>query len=174
MRLGANEVAFRCALKNLELCVTWDGRSAMTSDTELRPLLREQPLQRMRWFAALLGWRGLQLGSVCDFVVREGEKIPVVVIYYYTTDAKFFLQINTFPHGQTRTHRATVRADRYGIFHVGWRDFELNDDGAVLEAAERLKPWLGRRNFKDRKWRRRLATEHPELPIEQQGRKRRR
>jgi hypothetical protein len=89
-----------------------------------------------------------------------------VVVYYATTDPKFFIQINTYPHGQIRRHQATVRADRYDIFNVGWHDFELHDDERQFTAeAERLEPWLFRTQFKDRKWRKRLAEQNPDLPI---------
>ncbi len=145
----------------------------MITDCELHRRLSEQPLARMRYFAAILGWRGLQLEYVrlSDEEAARGQIPHGLVIYYITTDLKFNLQINTYPHGQCRIHKATVKADRYGIVHVGWHDFELHgDDQRLQQEVERLSPWLTRKNFKDRTWRRQFAKEHPELPIRQSRR----
>lgn len=140
----------------------------MTSDRELKRILNAQPLAQMQHFARELGWKGLRLEHAC-LSDDEASKAGVgsgVVIFYATTDPKFFLQINTWPHGQFGTHRATVRADRYGVFHVGWHEFVLHDDERLLAMeADRLKPWLFRRQFKDRKWRKVLAQQNPQLPI---------
>lgn len=122
----------------------------------------------MQQFAELLDWRGLRLRYVC---LREDEAaraiVPSgVVIFYQTTDDKFNLQINTYPHGQCRQHQATVKAERYGIGHVGWHEFELfDDDDAVRHEADRLRPWLDRRMFRDVDRRRQLLIAHPELSL---------
>ncbi len=140
----------------------------MISHGELQRIRSAQPLGRMRDLAARLGWRGLELEHV-RLRDAEAERANIangIVIFYMTTDLKFNLQINTYPHGQCRTHRATVKADRYGIVNVGWHDFVLHDDDSALDQEiARMHPWLYRSHFKDPVWRRRLAREHPELPI---------
>ena len=132
-----------------------------------REILAQQPLARMRHFASLLGWRGLRLFShrIPEEALGPEVNIPDgIVIYYDTSDLKFSLQINTFPHGQTRFHSATVKADRYGILHTGWQPIELFDEDEPLMAeAQRLQPLLGRHLFKDRQWRWSFALQHPEL-----------
>jgi hypothetical protein len=138
----------------------------MISDQQKQEILERQPLQRMQYFAALLGWRGLQLESVRLPEVSAKDNIPDgIVIYYATTDRKFFLQINTWPHGQTRKYSATVRADRYGIPNIGWHPFELFEDGRIESETQRLMAILHRKLFKDGLWRRQLALRSPELGI---------
>jgi len=138
----------------------------MISDTEIQRVLERQPLTKMQLFASLLGWNGLRLEHVRLPDKEQASTGVGVVIFYMTTDPKFNLQINTFPHGQYRRHRATVNAERYSIIHVGWHDFELaDDDQSLLVEAERLKPWLYRPQFKRRNWCRQFINAHPELAI---------
>ena len=82
------------------------------SDPDLRRILTAQPLAKMQSFAALLGWKGLRLECVLlDDAEASRANVPHgVVIYYMTTDDKFHIQINTYPHGQVRLHQATVKA----------------------------------------------------------------
>ena len=134
--------------------------------------------------SALRGVAGIGVGQsnplVRDDVTRriaaktQHSAVGAYASFSGPTDLKFNLQINTYPHGQCRQHRATVKANRYGIVHVGWHEFELHDEDERLhEEIERLSPWLKRRNFKDPKWRRRLAQEHPELTLTKMGRNKR-
>lgn len=140
----------------------------MTNSIDVQRILATQPLLRMRQFAELLGWRGLRLGYV---LLRDDEATPAnahggVVIFYQTTDEKFNLQINTYPHGQCRQHQANVKADRYGILHVGWHEFELfHDHDRFCQEAERLRPWLDRQMFRNPIRRRQYLREHPETEI---------
>ena len=84
-----------------------------------------------------------------------------IITWYATSDTKFFLQINEHPAGQLETYAAAVYADRYGIC-TGWHTFTLaNGDSAGL-----LMPWLQRRLFKDRAWRRAFCVRHPECCVE--------
>jgi len=116
-------------------------------------ILMTKPHARMRRFAELLNWRGLQM----EWIIYAREEIawqsvpePYVVTYYITSDVKFNLQINEKPDGQSLTHQATVKADRYGIRDVGWHPFTLFDnDKELLGEAERLRPWIDRRTYKD-------------------------
>ena len=138
----------------------------MAVPSDIQRTLATQPLARMQQFAELLGWRGLRLGHVrlCDDEAARADAPDGMVIFYQTTDEKFNLQINTYPHGQCRQHRATVKAERYGIRHVGWHEFELLDDPDKLrQEADRLRPWLDRRLFRDAKRRRQFKLAHPEL-----------
>jgi hypothetical protein len=147
----------------------------MISDIELHRILDAQPLPRMRFFASLLGWNDLQLEYVRlpEDEAQRGSVCGCVVIFYMTTDPKFNLQINTYPHGQCRHHRATVKADRYGIINVGWHDFQLcEDDTRLCADVERLTPWLRRDQFKDRAWRREFIAKHPEFAYPQSQRRR--
>ena len=143
---------------------------AATAHARRREIVAQQPYARMQYFAALLGWRGLSLFShrIPDEVIGPDVNIPDgIVIYYCTSDQKFFLQINTDSNDQTRFHRATVRAERYGIINIGWHPFELFDeDERLIAEAKRLMPMLGRQWYKDRKWRRELALQHPEFHVQ--------
>lgn len=138
---------------------------AMISDSEIRRVLEGQPLGRMRLFASLLGWNGLQLEHVRlpeGSVAVDGN--VGVLVYYMTTDPKFNLQINVHPSGQARHYHATVKAERYRITNVGWHDFELTDDNqSLLAEAEQLKPWLYRPQFKNREWCREFIKAHPKM-----------
>jgi hypothetical protein len=145
----------------------------MNSDGDIQRILSVQPLYRMRLFASLLGWKGLQLEHFRWKQEDDHESALGVAIYYTTTDVKFNLQINCQPHGQIRHYRATIKADRYGIISVGWHDFELHEDDQRLFAeVERLKPWLRRDQFKDRAWRRQFIAQHPELAYPHSKRRR--
>ena len=140
--------------------------SFMPSDSDIQRFIAAQPLRPIQRLAELLGWRGLRLeyGRIPDDEGTEEELRGRLFVYYMTTDEKFNLQINTNPHGQTRRHQATVKAERYGIIHTDWQTFELPDDeeGLVL-LAEALKPFLKRSHFKDRAWRKHFAAKNPHL-----------
>ena len=147
----------------------------MISDVDLHRLLAAQPLLRMRCLASLLGWNGLQLEYVRVQDSEAHSQLPhdTVVVYYLTTDAKFNLQINTYPHGQSRFYEATVKAERYGISHVGWHQFELpDDDDLLVSTAATLKPWLYRPHFKDRQWVRQVLRENPNMATLRAAKKR--
>jgi hypothetical protein len=131
-----------------------------------RSILNSKPIHRMRWFASLLNWHGLQLGA---HVVSSPEKanwtVPVsgMIVWYMTPDLKFNLQINEYPIGQSIDYQATIKADRYGIVHIGWHPFTLfeNDDDLRKE-VERVRPWLDRNLHKNRAWLRDFKAQHPE------------
>lgn len=112
-----------------------------------------KPLYGLRAFARALGWRGLDMWQ---HMMDNGD----IVIWYQTSDRKFFVQINENHVGQTDTYAVAVYADRYGIC-TGWHTFELSDD----RSAESLIAWLQRRQFKDRSWRRDFCLRHPECCI---------
>lgn len=115
-------------------------------------ILNSKPLERMRRFASLLNWRGLQL-EWHIVSPEEGElpKITDIIAFYMTPDLKFNLQINEIPLGQSVTHQASVVAFRYSILNIGWHRFALHEDDEVLRAeTERLRPWLDRKLFKSR------------------------
>lgn len=142
-------------------------KGCVLSNADVRAILAAQPVLRMQRFAAMLGWRGLQLEHVrVDMLENHKLDGPAIVIYYTTTDRKFFLQINTHPHGQTRLHQATVIAWRYGMHSVGWHAFELFDeDQQLIAEGKRLEPLLARSLVKDRNWRRRFLNQHPEYAL---------
>ncbi len=147
-----------------EFC--WIHMSSLPSDSETQRFLSAQPLRQMQRLAELLGWNGLRLeyGRTPNDERFNEEIRGHLFVCYMTTDEKFNLQINTYPHDQTRRHQATVKAERYGIIHTEWQHFELPDDEASLvRLAETLKPLLKRSNFKDRAWRKEFAAQHPHL-----------
>ena len=109
-----------------------------------------KPFATIREFAASLGWHGLQMWQMD---LDDGT----VVTWDKTSDRKFFLQINEHPIGNADVHAAVVWAHRYGIC-TGYHTFDTND----RDAADRLKPWLLRRQFRDRLWRRQFKSRHPE------------
>ena len=110
---------------------------------------------KLREFAELLGWRGLQACTV-DLDGRE-------ITWFETTDKKFYLQINPQPVGSRNHFRATVIATRYGLplDAVGFHDFDLQDEKMSLKvSSEDLYPILGRRNFKNKPWRNHLLHQY--------------
>jgi hypothetical protein len=120
---------------------------------EHRKILNSKPLARIRRFASLLGWNGLQLEYIRfspEEIVKYNVPSSGIITNYMTTDLKFNLQINELPNGQSHTHQATIKADRYGIRNIGWRPFEMfEDDQQLIQEVERLRPWLDRRLYKD-------------------------
>ena len=106
-----------------------------------------RPIARVREFATLLGWKGLQL-----FLHRSHAH--GVIPWYQTPDNKFNLQINESPIGQIVRYQATIKADRYGITAMDYVSFELFDDQQSFESeAERIRPYLSRANWKLKTWR---------------------
>ena len=139
----------------------------MPMNPEQLRVFHSKPIHRMRWFASLLYWHGLQQERIVfspdestEFNIPE----PGIITFYMTTDWKFNLQINETPIGQSVTHQATIKADRHGIRDIGWHPFTLFDDDAALKReADRLRPWLDRRLHKDRKWLRAFKQDHPDM-----------
>ena len=83
--------------------------------------MTSRPLYRMRSFASLLGWHGLQLDSFKPWPEGIAAEKGLDRIYLYQTpDDKFNLQINEHPLDQTTTHKATIKADRYGVIRIDW------------------------------------------------------
>jgi len=119
---------------------------------EQRQTLQSKPLERMRRFASLLNWRGLQLEwHIVPPEEDQPPKITDIISYYITTNSKLYLQINEIPLGQSVTHEASVVAFRYGILNIGWHPFTLyEDDDALRAEAERLRTYLDRKLFKSR------------------------
>jgi hypothetical protein len=126
----------------------------MYDDQQRCAIVGAQPAFRLRRFAELLGWRGLRLGHV---VLDDGS----LVLWYQTTDEEFHLQVNPYPQGQSTRYQATVIAVRYGLplNAVGFHEFSLSgEDEDLLHAAEKLKPILCRKNFKNKEWRKLLRS----------------
>ncbi len=109
-----------------------------------------KPLTELCVVAASLGWHGLEMWQ---HLCNDDQ----LITWYSTSDTKFFMQINEHPMGQVETYAAAVYADRYGIC-TGWHRFRLVDNDEIVA----LRPWLNRRQFKDRKWRREFRARHPE------------
>jgi len=131
---------------------------------EQRALILSKPIWRMRRFAAMLGWNGLQLEWIRLSPEEAASPNCSVVAYYLTTDQKLRIQINEIPAGQSRFHQAIVVASRNGIGVFDWHKFELFDDDDSLAAeADRLRPWLDRQQFRNPKRRAIFKKEHPEL-----------
>ena len=134
---------------------------------EQHRLLTSKPIARMRWFASLLKWHGLELSHhvfSSDEIARWNFHAAGILVTYMTPDLKFNLQINEHPIGQTVTHQATIKAERYGIVHIGWHSFTLfEDDEELRREAERLRPWLDRNLYKNQAWLRDFKAQHAEL-----------
>ena len=116
-------------------------------NAEQHRILTSKPIAQMRWFASLLNWHGLELSHhifSSDEIARWNFHASGILVTYMTPDLKFNLQINENPVGQTVTYQATIKAERYGIVHIGWHPFTLfNDDNALRREAERLSPSAG-------------------------------
>lgn len=142
---------------------------------EQRAIVTSAPYWRLRWFASLLGWNGLRMDWI-TFTEAEAAKsdtVPAsrILVSYGTTGKEFRIQINEKPGGQTRHYQAMVGPFRYGIRAVGWHPFELFDDErALVDEAERLRPWFARDQFRDPKRRAAFKAQRPELLL--RGRKR--
>lgn len=135
-------------------------------NAEQRRVLASKPIDRMRWFASLLNWNGLQLERVpCSPDEIAAWGVPGgIIAYYMTPDLKFDLQINENPIGQSVTHHATITADRYGIRNICWHPFTLfDDDDALRREAQRVRPWLDRSLYKNRRWLREFKARHPDM-----------
>lgn len=145
---------------------------------EQRAVVTSAPYWRLRWFASLLGWNGLRMNWI-TFTQAEAAKwdtVPVsrILVCYGTTDEEFRIQINEKPGGQTGHYQAMVGPFRYGIHAIGWFPFELfDDDRKLVDEAERLRPWLGRQQFRDPKLRAAFKARHPELLLRGRTRGRR-
>ncbi len=130
----------------------------------------------MRWFASLLNWHGLQLEQVLLSSEEPAElttPAPGIITYYMTPDRKFNLQINEVPVGQAMTHQATIKADRYGIKNVGWHAFNMFDGDDELRCeAERLRPWLDRKLYRNSRWLREFKSTHPSMLLPSRKRRR--
>ena len=141
-----------------------------------RQLLNSKPLARMRYFASLLGWNGLQLEYKTfspDEIAKYGCPATGILTYYMTTDFKFNLQINEVTTGQALAHQATIKADRYGICNIGWHPFDLSEnDQQLMQEVERLRPWLDRQLYKNASWRRTFKRKFPEMLLPSQKKKR--
>ena len=106
-----------------------------------------RPKARLRQFATLLGWNGLEL-------FLHHSKEHGIIPWYQTTDDKFNLQINENPIGQTAQYQATVKAERYGITAIDWVPFELfNDQSSFESEAARILVYVSRANWKTKTWR---------------------
>jgi hypothetical protein len=133
-------------------------------NAEQQRILASKPIWRMRRFAAFLNWHGLELSHhilSAEDIERLNFHASGIIVAYMTPDLKFNIQINENPIGQTVMYRATIKADRYGIVHVGWHDFKLfeyNDD--LRREAERLGPWLDRALYKNKARLRSFKTQH--------------
>jgi hypothetical protein len=138
----------------------------MSGSPTLRQLLQQQPIGLIAYFAGLLGWTAVKLEYIR--IPKQGPHkqatlVDRLLFYYITPDENFNLQINTYPPNQTICHRATIKAERYGIQNVGWHEFRLGDNDLVKCEAARLAPWLRRSNFTNTEWRNQLRKSHPEF-----------
>lgn len=133
-----------------------------------RVVVLSKPYWRIRWFAALLGWKGLRMEWI-DFGDQEPLTAARIVVWYETTDKKLSIQINENPIGQSRHYEAAILSWRYGIGprawnQGGWHPFELfDDDRALMAEADRLRPRLGRQQFRDAKLRAAFKAQQPEV-----------
>lgn len=146
-----------------------------TLSSEQRQIVLTRPFWRMRWFASLLGWRGLQLSwlrlsdenlAKSKMSVEDAKLYwpGMILIHYQTTDVEFKIQINEqSPHNSCR-YKATVGPHRYGLAFVGWHPFELfKSDADLVAEAERLRPVLDRQQYRNPIRRARFKRAHPEL-----------
>lgn len=130
-------------------------RTHVVKVSKLQGFVMSRPFRRMQMFASWLGWRGLQIFDVAPWPEAfESHKGLDRLYFYQTPDRKFFLNINEVPGGQSFTHRATIRAERYGIAGIDGIHFALYDDIDRLRIeCHRLLPMLSRNNWKSRSWR---------------------
>jgi len=129
---------------------------------EVQRLLQKRPLFRIQEFGERLGWRGLRMQHL--WLSKQDGPLPPggIIVWYETTDARFHIQINESPCGQSETHAASVIAERYGLVPTEFYEFSLgNDDQQLQVEADRLAPYLARANFKSKPWRNQLRKAQP-------------
>ena len=124
----------------------------------------------------MLGWRGLQLKYIW-FSPQEIEagRGPAsgLCVYYHTGAWRYALQVNEAKPEDDFTHKATIIPDRYGLRALDWHPFTLfEDDDRRAQEAERLKPYLCRQSFKNRRWLTEFKRQHPEKVLGRKGRNR--
>jgi hypothetical protein len=134
--------------------------------SERQRIIESRPLARVRRFASLLNWHGLQLETFTiesDELDELGQPVPLVWTDYITPDRKFNLQIHQQEVNSPTKLRACVVCDRYRVYPREQHSFELFDDDRLLAAeAERLRPLLDRRLYRSRAWRKELLRRQPE------------
>lgn len=145
-------------------------------NAEQQRILDTRPLARMRPFAAMLNWRGLQLERLIftpDQIAKWDVPASGIITFYMTTDWKFNLQINELNAGSGFTHQGAVKPDRYGLRATDWIPFTLyEDDDALRREADRVRPWLDRRIYRNRESLRALKLAHPEMLVGSRKRRR--
>ena len=112
--------------------------------------------RRVAIFAADLGWsRMLEIR-------REDMGLTWYESSEREDDLGLRLQINPHPHGQDITFNAIVYAFRYRLCS-GWHTFDLSTSDEMIKAdVERMRVWLQRSWYADRRKRRVFRKQHPE------------
>jgi hypothetical protein len=133
--------------------------------SERQRIIESRPLARVRRFASLLNWHGLQL-ETCTIESEERDetsrRLPLVVTYYMTTQLGFHLQVNQREANSPLDLWATVVGWRLSMPAMPFLPFELfEDDRALAGEAERLRPQLDRRLWKSRNWRKDFLRKNP-------------
>lgn len=136
---------------------------------EQQRYLESRPIDRLRQFASMLYWHGLQLNYhlMPPHTPGISETDDPLIVYFATTHWKFYLQINERGgHDAQLTHCATVVSFGYGLRPYEFQSFTLFDDPLQLAAeADRLRPLLDRRYWRRKSWRKSFLLAHPELRI---------
>jgi hypothetical protein len=104
---------------------------------------------QLRKFASSLGWRTL----------KQHTKVfspDDVLVWYETTDRKFWFQINRYGDETSPFYNAAAYSLRHGIC-VGFFVFDLSR----AAISQYMAPLWRRSNFYDPRWRRVVKTLHP-------------
>jgi hypothetical protein len=136
---------------------------------------RQKPVSQIDRFCRLLGWKGVRpyhMWLPPESLRYHGEfSDEVLFSCYRTTDDNLFIQINEHP-GQCCEHQAAINAHRYGLT-TGWFKFFITDNLESADSeAKRLLPFLERRNYKSKMWRKEFVVEHPEYVLWQKPKRR--
>lgn len=136
---------------------------------EQQRYLESRPINRLRQFASMLHWHGLQLNYLLitpDTPGFDNTDDPLIV-WFATPQWKFCLHINERSgHDAPLTHCAAVVPFGYGLRPDVFQSFTLFDDPHQLAAeADRLRPLLDRRYWRRKSWRQSFLLAHPELRI---------
>ena len=121
------------------------------------------PTILVRRFAAGLGWNGIERTDI-TLTPKTCDNLPVgtIITDWTTSNLIFFIQINQWSPGRFGTYNVSVVAERYGIAPVDFTVCAFETAEEADKESQRLAPLLARKNFKDKKWRRRYLEQHPQ------------
>ena len=120
------------------------------------------PSNLVRCFAESLGWRGIERTDITLTPDNCGTLAAGTVgTCWSTNDLKLFIQINQTTFGQFGEYNVSVVAERYNIGPMEFSVCKFKNNSEANSEAQRLSPLFARKNFRDKRWRRRYLELNP-------------